>query len=166
MRSWPHSVGRGPGWRRPGPAGALSVAGSMAIEARPPGLDPREVPILPTFTPDIAAALPGPSWLTVGVAAAAEAFAGSPLPTEKDEVWRYSRIDQLDLDRFHPAGTAARATTRDRRSSERIHALVDGLGARSGLVVTINGVLATLSATVEDDVVSLGRVADHADGGD
>ena len=23
-----------------------------------------------------------------------------PLPTEKDEVWRYSRIDQLDLDRF------------------------------------------------------------------
>ena len=75
----------------------------MAIEARRPGLDPREVPILPTFTPDIAANLPGPSWLIRRRAAAAEAFAGSPLPTEKDEVWRYSRIDQLDLDRFQPA---------------------------------------------------------------
>ena len=76
----------------------------MAAEARRPGLDPREAPILPTFTPDIAAALPGPAWLTHRRAAAAEAFAGSPLPTEKDEVWRYSRIDQLDLDRFQPAG--------------------------------------------------------------
>ena len=68
----------------------------MGTEARRPGLDPREVPILPTFTPDIAAALPGPSWLTRRRAAAAEAFADSPLPTEKDEVWRYSRIDELD----------------------------------------------------------------------
>ena len=84
--------------------GALSTAGSMRDEARRPGLDPREVLILPTFTPDIAAALPGPAWLTRRRAAAAEAFAGSPLPTEKDEVWRYSRIDQLDLDRFQPAG--------------------------------------------------------------
>ena len=48
--------------------------------------------------------------------------------------------------------------------SERIHALVDGLGPRSGLVVTINGVLATLASTVGDDVVSLGRAADHAEG--
>ena len=52
----------------------------MTDEARQPGLDPREVPILPTFTPDIAAALPGPAWLTRRRAAAAEAFAGAPLP--------------------------------------------------------------------------------------
>jgi Fe-S cluster assembly protein SufD len=136
----------------------------MAPEARRSGLDPREVPILPTFTPAITADLPGPPWLVRRRAAAAEAFAGSPLPTEKDEVWRYSRIDRLDLDRFQPAGHVRTGDDPGPSSSERIHALADGLGPRSGLVVTINGVLATLSATVDDDVVSLGRVADHAEG--
>ena len=61
------------------------------------------LPVLSTFTPASAAALPGPSWLERRRADAAERFASAPLPTEKDEVWRYSRIDQLDLDRFHPA---------------------------------------------------------------
>jgi Fe-S cluster assembly protein SufD len=35
--------------------------------------------------------------------AAAERFAIAPLPTPGEEIWRYSRIDQLDLDRFSPA---------------------------------------------------------------
>jgi Fe-S cluster assembly protein SufD len=35
--------------------------------------------------------------------AAAERFATAPLPTPGEEIWRYSRIDQLDLDRFSPA---------------------------------------------------------------
>ncbi len=48
--------------------------------------------------------------------------------------------------------------------SARIHALVDGLGPRSGLVVTIDGVLATLASTVGDDLLSLDRAADHTDG--
>ena len=94
--------------------------------------------------------------------ASAEAFASSPLPTEKDEVWRYSRIDRLDLDRFGPVGaTVAEAAG---VPSARIHALVDGLGPRSGLVVTIDGVLATLASTVGDDLLSLDRAADHAEG--
>ena len=104
---------RAPTERPSGPTGAggpdrvPSGAGSMDAEARRSGLDPREAPTLPTFTPDNAAALPGAPWLTRRRIAAAEAFASSPLPTEKDEVWRYSRIDQLDLDRFHPAGSRA-----------------------------------------------------------
>ncbi len=146
------------------PAGAPGRPGSIAAEARRPGLDPREVPILPTFTPDPAAALPGPHWLSARRTAAAEAFASSPLPTEKDEVWRYSRIDELDLDRFHPADPARTGDEPGPSPSERIHALVDGLGPRSGLVVTINGVLATLSSAVGDDVVSIGRAGDHAEG--
>ena len=96
--------------------------------------------------------------------AAAEAFASSPLPTEKDEVWRYSRIDQLDLDRFQATGTTGAGADQQSVPSARIHALVDGLGPRSGLVVTIDGVLATLASTVGDDLVSLGRAADHAEG--
>jgi len=48
--------------------------------------------------------------------------------------------------------------------SDRIHALVDSLGPRSGLVVTIDGVLATLASSVGDDEVSLGRAGDHIEG--
>lgn len=45
---------------------------------------------------------------TAGVAlaervAAAERFVAADLPTPDEEIWRYSRIDELDLDRFAPA---------------------------------------------------------------
>jgi len=102
--------------------------------------------------------------LTARRSAAAEAFASAPLPTQKDEVWRYSRIDQLDLDRFRPAGPVRADAAAP--PSTRIHALVDALGRRSALVVTLDGVLATLASTADDDVVSVGRVADHTEGRD
>ena len=35
--------------------------------------------------------------------AAVERFAAAPLPTPSEEIWRYSRIDRLDLDAFAPA---------------------------------------------------------------
>jgi Fe-S cluster assembly protein SufD len=59
------------------------------------------------FSPDAARRLPGPSWLVERRTAAAEAFAGASLPSTDEEVWRYSRVAELDLDRFAPAGTAA-----------------------------------------------------------
>jgi len=136
----------------------------MGAEARRSGLDSREASTLPTFTPDNAAALPGAPWLTRRRLAAAESFASSPLPTEKDEVWRYSRIDRLDLERFHPAGSERPGGDPGSSPSGRIHTLVDGLGPRSGLIVTIDGVLATLSSSVGDDLVSLGRATDHPEG--
>jgi Fe-S cluster assembly protein SufD len=136
----------------------------MASEARPAGLAPREVLILSTFTPENAAGLPGAPWLAERRSAAAEVFASSPLPTEKDEVWRYSRIDRLDLDRFQPAGAGRAGADPGPTPSERIHALVARLGPRSGLVITIDGVLATLASTAGDDQVSLGRATDHAEG--
>ena len=55
------------------------------------------------FTPDSARALAGPGWLAERRVAAAERFASAPLPTPSEEAWRYSRIDQLDLDRYRPA---------------------------------------------------------------
>ncbi len=136
----------------------------MRHEVRRSGLDAREVQILPTFTPEHAAGIHGDPWLSARRASAAEAFSSSPLPTGKDEVWRYSRIDQLDLDRFQPAGPARPAGDAGPTPSDRIHALLADLGPRSGLVVTIDGVLATLATTVPEDMVSLGRVTDHVDG--
>ena len=37
--------------------------------------------------------------------AAVERFAAAPLPTPSEEIWRYSRIDRLDLDAFAPAAS-------------------------------------------------------------
>jgi Fe-S cluster assembly protein SufD len=138
----------------------------MDFEARYPGLAAREVPVLSTFTPESAAALPGLAWLQRRRSDAAATFASSPLPTEKDEVWRYSRIDQLDLDRYQPAGPVplAGANAPGPSPSDRIHSLVASLGPRSGLVVTINGVLATLASSVADELLSLGRAGEHPEG--
>jgi Fe-S cluster assembly protein SufD len=55
------------------------------------------------FTPETARALPGPRWLNQQRLAAAERFASISLPTPSEEAWRYSRIEDLDLDRYRPA---------------------------------------------------------------
>ena len=105
-------------------------------------------------------------WLQGRRSGAAEAFAASVLPTEKDEVWRYSRIDQLDLDRFRPAGTVAGSAPNDPGPSlsDRLHSLVSSLGPRAGLMVTFNGVLATVASSVDDRLLTLGRITEHAEG--
>lgn len=56
-----------------------------------------------SFTSDRAAALPGPSWLVDRRQAAAERFSATELPSTEEEVWRYSRIGDLALDRYRPA---------------------------------------------------------------
>ena len=43
-----------------------------------------------------------PDWLAARVAAA-ERAGSSPLPSVEEEIWRYSRIGELDLLRFRPA---------------------------------------------------------------
>ena len=52
------------------------------------------------FTPDAARAL-GSAWQDLRLASA-ERFAAASLPSPDEEIWRYSRVDKLDLDRFAP----------------------------------------------------------------
>ena len=54
------------------------------------------------FTADAARALGGPNWLVERRAAAAEQLADLSWPTPSEEIWRYSRIDELDLARYRP----------------------------------------------------------------
>ena len=54
------------------------------------------------FTADAARSLPGPEWLVERRVAAAERLADVAWPTDAEEIWRYSRIGELDLDRFAP----------------------------------------------------------------
>ena len=90
----------------------------------------------PSFTSDGARALPGPAWLAERRADAAERFATQPVPTPKDEVWRYSRIDQLDLEAFAPDVGAVSVDPVLVASAVR---LADRFGPRAALVVTVDG---------------------------
>lgn len=55
------------------------------------------------FSIDAAGALAGPDWLVARRRAAAGRFASADLPSSEEEVWRYSRIGELDLTSFSPA---------------------------------------------------------------
>jgi Fe-S cluster assembly protein SufD len=107
---------------------------------KPPGAASRpscrEESSLNRFTADASTALPGPDWLRARRAAAFERFAGADVPTEAEEVWRYSRISDLDLDAFAPV-TAPPAPTAELPAAVR--PLLDAIGERAGLVVTVDG---------------------------
>jgi Fe-S cluster assembly protein SufD len=118
-----------------------------------------------SFTPDAARALGGAAWLTERRLAAAEQFASGALPAPSEEAWRYSRIDQLDLDRYRPAApdsagpgtflapTVERAATVRVLNGAVVGIDVDEAYAAKGLVVADIATLpeppAALGATVD-----------------
>jgi Fe-S cluster assembly protein SufD len=59
------------------------------------------VKVVSAFTPDAVRAFDA-SWPELRLAAA-ERFAAATMPDPSEEIWRYSRIDQLDLDRYAPS---------------------------------------------------------------
>jgi len=90
------------------------------------------------FTPEAARALGGPDWLVERRLAAAEQLDGITWPTDAEEIWRYSRIDELELDRFRPP-------SRDELGEPGPEPAPGGgpvaaeAGERAGLVVVRNG---------------------------
>lgn len=52
------------------------------------------------FDVDASASLPGPEWLKSAREQAALALRGRSVPRAEEELWRYSRIDDIDLDRY------------------------------------------------------------------
>jgi Fe-S cluster assembly protein SufD len=71
-----------------------------------------------------------------------ERFIASSIPTESDEVWRYSGIDAFDLEAFAPAPAPGAPGLESALTVAR--RLADSLGPRAGLVVTRNGTIATI----------------------
>jgi Fe-S cluster assembly protein SufD len=104
------------------------------------------------FSPDASRAIGGPDWLAQRRLAAAEQLQALEWPTDHDEIWRYSRIGELDLEQYRPipleelgdpteenapaslVGTARGASTGARRRSPRAPASVVGTarGASTG----------------------------------
>ena len=115
-----------------------------------------------SFTADAAAALPGPGWLRARRTAAAERFAALSLPTESEEIWRYSRISELDLDAYSPPDPVSPAADGDGAPTlARLEAVIALAGDRAALAVVHNGRL----VQVEVDPQLAGRglvVADAA----
>ena len=96
---------------------------------------PKEDVTLHTFTAEASEGLAGPDWLRARRAAGYEAFASSTLPSEGEEVWRYTPIDRLDLDDFAPPGNDSPAPAGD----QLLAALTTALGPLSGSVLVHNG---------------------------
>ncbi len=68
---------------------------------------------MPSFTVDAVRQTIAPDWLRARRVQAAEAFADAVRPTHEAEIWRYSRIDDFELDRFTPIDDAPTITGAD-----------------------------------------------------
>jgi Fe-S cluster assembly protein SufD len=113
-----------------------------------------------TFDPAHAGALPGPDWLRARRAAAAEQAGALELPTTEEEVWRYSRIDDLDLDAYAPLSSSNEPVA-DAPTSHLLSQV-------AGTIVVVDGRIARteLDPRWAERGVTLGPVADRPDGAD
>jgi Fe-S cluster assembly protein SufD len=127
------------------------------------------------FTADAARALGGPEWLVRRRSAAAERLAELTWPTPSEEIWRYSRIDQLDLARYRPFAAEELGAPGDERAPGGGPWAAEA-GRHAGMIVVhdgrvvhheldpaleAKGVRACGIATCEDDLVStlIGRAS-------
>lgn len=89
------------------------------------------------FGADALGALPGPDWLRAQRQQSWERFSALPRPTESEEIWRYSRIDDLDLEAYAPL-SATQPPELGALPPDLLHFL-DAAGPGSVRLVTRNG---------------------------
>jgi len=91
--------------------------------------------MLDHFSPAAARGLPGPDWLADRRSAAVERLADLEWPTPAEEIWRYSRIGDLDLGRYRPVPAEQMGEPGDEPAPGGGPVAAE----RSGLVVVRNG---------------------------
>ena len=109
------------------------------------------------YGPNAARQLPGPDWLRTQRMEAAAALDGAGLPSPDEEVWRYSRIAELEPDLYAPM------TLRPPSGApEGAGTLIDTLPDRAALVVLHDGfvVHAELDHEVASKGAAIGAMAD------
>ena len=124
-----------------------------------------------SFSAQAARSLGGPEWLVERRLAALEQFAASPPPVVDEDFWRYSRISELDLDRYVPSGTGDAAGLRPALEADawpQSAGLLAHVGERSGLAVVVDGVPVSfeLSAPSTATGTVLGSVLHDSRGSD
>lgn len=111
---------------------------------------PEERSTLHTFSAEASAGLGGPRWLQNRRESGYAAFSATPLPSESEEVWRYTPIDELDLARFVPP--TSRATPDATNGADTLLTdLTTSLGPTAGHVLLHNGVPGTFVRSTETE---------------
>ena len=122
-----------------------------------------------SYSARAARSLGGPEWLAQRRLDGLDKFAASPPPVVDEDLWRYSRISELDLEQYVPSGTGATAGLRPRLEADawpQSAALLEHVGERSGLAVVVDGALVSfeLSAAASASGTVLGSVLDNPRG--
>jgi Fe-S cluster assembly protein SufD len=102
-----------------------------------------------TFTPLDPAKLPGPASLREARQQALARFELGPLPTGTEDIWKYSRIAELDPGAFRAARPQAPTGI-----PPAVGTVLDLIGERAAFALTIDG--ATASIDVEHDAAAAG----------
>jgi Fe-S cluster assembly protein SufD len=121
------------------------------------------------FSADAARSLGGPDWLVERRLAALDRFAAAPPPPLDEDLWRYGRIGELDLDRYVPTGSSDAAGPEpvlDAGEWPEVARLLELVGERSGLALVVDGQVATsdLAPGASAAGVRLGALTDQAAG--
>jgi Fe-S cluster assembly protein SufD len=90
------------------------------------------------FTPEASLAIGGPDWLVDRRRRAAEQLGALEWPTADEEIWRYSRIGDLDVDRYRPMDEAELGAVGVENAGGGGVVAAEA-GSRSGLVVVRDG---------------------------
>ncbi|HLN05114.1 MAG TPA: Fe-S cluster assembly protein SufD [Acidimicrobiales bacterium] len=100
-----------------------------------------------SFTAEAARSLNGPEWLAERRLGALERFAASPPPAVDEDLWRYGRISELDLETYVPSGTGTAGALPPALEADawpQSAALLEQVGDRSGLAIVVDGVPVSL----------------------
>jgi Fe-S cluster assembly protein SufD len=125
----------------------------------------------PCFSADAARSLGGPDWLADRRLRALESFAESPPPATDEDLWRYGRISELDLERYLPSGTGLAGGLQAALEADawpQSAALLEHVGERSGLAVVVDGMAVTreLSSPAAATGTTLASILEDAGGSD
>jgi Fe-S cluster assembly protein SufD len=97
----------------------------------------------------LVAAIPGPAWLRDSRLSAWEHFSSAGLPSASEEIWRYSRVDDLELGRYRPPAPGS-TPSRDLESlPPGLMELVAAAGERATVLVVHNGATGRVSRPQE-----------------
>lgn len=89
-----------------------------------------------------------PHWVAARSAEAFERFEASALPTEAEDLWKYSGVDDLDIDGYAPVVSGLRAPPGELR--DRARQIASVFGDRSALVWTFDGKLLGTDGLADD----------------
>jgi Fe-S cluster assembly protein SufD len=101
------------------------------------------------FTPALAETLGGPDALAAHRSVSAARVESEPFPTTDLEEWRYSRVDEIDLASYHPAGEPGSAALPAGLLADR-----DQIATRAASVLVRNG--RVVAVDVDDELVAKG----------